>query len=48
MRLRDYGQIQPRDLLVQLRDAGTDEVLLVPTTADPAELARTETILAGL
>ncbi|MDH3685851.1 MAG: LLM class flavin-dependent oxidoreductase [Myxococcales bacterium] len=40
------GEERLRDLLAQLRDAGADEVLLVPTTADPAELARTEEILA--
>jgi len=40
------GEERLRDLLPQLREAGADEVLLVPTTADPAELARTEATLA--
>jgi len=40
------GEERLCEVLSQLRDAGADEVLLVPTTADPAELARTEAILA--
>ncbi|MCU0268128.1 MAG: LLM class flavin-dependent oxidoreductase [Acidimicrobiales bacterium] len=37
-----------REALVRLADAGFDEVLLVPTTADPAELDRVASLVGDL
>ena len=42
------GEARLRERLAAVREAGADEVLLVPTTADPAELERTEAVLAAL
>ena len=42
------GEEGLRESLEALRAAGADEVLLVPTTADPVELERTEAVLAEL
>lgn len=35
-----------RDVIARLRDVGTDELLLVPTTADPAEVDRVADLIA--
>lgn len=40
-RCRCAGNDALRDALRHAREAGADEVLLVPTSADPAELERT-------
>ena len=37
-----FGADALRQAVTNVRDAGADEFFLVPTTADPAELARTE------
>jgi hypothetical protein len=42
-RLSDAGVL--RDSLIALRETGCDEVVLVPTTLDPAEIDRLEAAL---
>ena len=37
-----------RDALQMCRDLGADEVLLVPTTSDPAEAERAADVIASL
>ncbi len=42
------GEGALREALVGLAERGADEVILVPTSREPAELVRTEALLAGL